>query len=142
MKFQIKHGAFVAACLLIIGLLLSGCNTEMTQCPASIRVVANEDNSFSLSWEPVENVSRYRIYRRLSGSPDFKFVADTQATEYTDFPLEPKRNYDYQVTALGPQGESDGAVFLAEGPEKPVTLSSPKIASVTRLDIATNVISP
>ena len=141
MKFPINRCVFIAACLLLIGLTLSGCSSQVTECPESFQVVANGKNSILLSWDPVHDAIGYRVYRRISGSPDFKFVADTQATYYTDLPPEPGSNYDYQVTALGPHGESAGTISLAAAvPTEPISLSPPEITSVSRLDMATNVL--
>ena len=140
MKFPIKRCVFIAACLLLIGLTLSGCSAQVTECPESLQVVVNDKNSVLLSWGPVDNAIGYRVYRRISGSPDFKFVTDTEAAYYTDSQPEPG-SYDYQVTALGPHGESAGTIFLAaDVPAESASLSSPEITSVTRLDIGTNVI--
>ena len=140
MKFPIKRCVFIAACLLLIGLTLSGCNAQVTECPESLQVVVNDKNSVLLSWGPVDDAIGYRVYRRISGSPDFKFVTDTQDTYYTDSPPEPG-SYDYQVTVLGSHGESSGAIFLAAAvSSESVPLSSPEITSVSRLDIATNVL--
>ena len=140
MKFPINRCIFIAACFLVIGLTLSGCNAQVTECPESLQVVVNDKNSVLLSWNPVDGAIGYRIYRKVSGGPDFKFVTDTEETYYTDFPPE-SGSYDYQVTALGPHGESAGTIFLAAGvPSESVSLSSPKITSVSRLDIATNVL--
>ena len=140
MKFPIKRCVFIAACLLLIGLTLSGCSVQATECPASLQVVVNDKNSVLLSWGAVDEAIGYRVYRRISGSPDFKFVSDTEIAYYTDSQPEPG-SYDYQVTALGPHGESAGTIFLAaDVPAESVSLSSPEITSVTRLDIGTNVI--
>lgn len=139
MKFPIKRCVLAVVCLLMTGLLFSGCSAGETEVPDSFHVVANEEGSLSLFWNPVEDAVSYRVYRRISGSSDFKFVTDTQATAYTDTSAEPGIRYDYQLTALGRPGESAGTVFLgAELPPEPV--SPPKITSVTRLDIATNVL--
>ena len=141
MKFPINRCVFAAVCLLLIGLTLSGCNAQVTECPYSFQVVANDGSSLYLFWDPVDDAISYRVYRRISGSPDFKFVTDTQATYYTDSPPETGSNYDYQVTALGPYGESAAAIFLAAAvPAEHSSLSPPKITSVSRLDIATNVL--
>ncbi|MBR5470678.1 MAG: polysaccharide deacetylase family protein [Oscillibacter sp.] len=112
----------------------------MTECPESLQVVVNGKNSVLLSWEPVDDAISYRVYRRISGSADFKFVTDTEAAYYTDSQPEPG-SYDYQVTALGPHGESAGIIFLAAAvPAESISLSPPKITSVSRLDMATNVL--
>ena len=141
MKFPINRCVLIAACLLLIGLTLSACSTQVTERPESLQVVVNDKNSVLLSWDPVDNAIGYRVYRRISGSPDFKFVTDTKEIYYTDSPPEPGSSYDYQVTALGPYGESDATVFFAAtAPAEPVSLSAPKITSVSRLDIATNVL--
>lgn len=140
MKFPIKRCVFTAVCLLLIGLILSGCSAQVTECPDSLQVVVNDKNSVLLSWGAVDEAIGYRVYRRLSGSPDFKFVSDTETAYYTDSQPEPG-SYDYQVTALGPHGESAGTIFLAAYvPTDFVSLSLPEITSVTRLDIGTNVI--
>ena len=140
MKFPINRCVLIAACFLFAGLMLSGCSTQVTQCPESLQVDVNAQNSVHLSWGPVEDAIGYRVYRRISYSPDFKFVTDTQATYYTDSQPEPG-SYDYQVTALGPHGESEGTIFLAAAvPEESVSLSPPEITSVSRLDMATNVL--
>ena len=140
MKFLINRCVFIAACLILIGLTLSGCSAQVTECPESLQVVVNDKNSVLLSWGPVDDAIGYRVYRRISGSPDFKFVTDTEAAYYTDSQPEPG-SYDYQVTALGPHGESAGTIFLASYvPTDSVSLSLPEITSVTRLDIGTNVI--
>lgn len=140
MKFLINHCVFIATCLILIGLTLSGCSAQVTECPESLQVVVNDKNSVLLSWEAVDEAIGYRVYRRLSGSPDFKFVSDTETAYYIDSQSEPG-SYDYQVTALGPHGESAGTIFLAaDVPAESVPLSSPEITSVTRLDIGTNVI--
>ena len=140
MKFPIKRCSFFTACLLLIGLSLSACSDQVTECPDSLQVVVNEENSVLLSWGAVDEAIGYRVYRRLSGSPDFKFVSDTETAYYTDSQPKPG-SYDYQVTALGPHGESAGTIFLpADVPAESVSLSSPEITSVSRLDIATNVL--
>ena len=140
MKFLINRCVFIAACLILIGLTLSGCSAQVTECPESLQVVVNDKNSVLLSWGAVDEAIGYRVYRRLSGSPDFKFVSDTETAYYTDSLPEPG-SYDYQVTALGPHGESTGTIFLASYvPTDSVSLSLPEITSVTRLDIGTNVI--
>ena len=141
MKFPINRCVIITACILLIALTFSGCSAQVTECPESLQVVANDGSSLSLSWDPVDDAIGYRVYRRISGSPDFKFVTDTKVTYYTDSPPEPGSNYDYQVTALGPHGESSGTVFLAAAvPAESVPLSPPKITSVSRLDLGTNVI--
>ena len=140
MKFPIKHCVFISVCFLFIGLTLSGCNIQEMESPESLQVVANDKNSVLISWNPVDEATGYRVYRRISGSPDFKFVTDTADTYYTDFRSE-EGIYDYQVTALGPYGESDGAICLASGvTSESVSLSPPEITSVSRLDTATNVL--
>ena len=140
MKFPINRRAFTAIFLLLTVLTLFGCTSRVTQCPNSLQVFVNDENSVLLSWEAVDEAVGYRVYRRLSGSTDFKFVTDTDAAYYTD--IQPKSgDYDYQVTALGPHGESTGTVFLAATvPTDSVTLTVPSITSVTRLDTATNVL--
>ena len=140
MKFPINRRALITACLLSAGLTLSSCNTQVTESPESLQVVLNENNSIYLSWDEVDTATSYRIYRRVSGSPDFKFITDTETAYYTDIPSTLDA-YDYQVTALGPNGESDGTIHLASDTQaRPSVLSQTIITSVTRLDIATNVL--
>ena len=44
MKFPIKRYGFIAACFLLIGLTLSGCNAQVTESPESLQVVVNDKN--------------------------------------------------------------------------------------------------
>ena len=141
MKFPINRCVFAVSFLLLIGLILSGCSAQVMECPDSFQVVAKDENSLYLSWDSVDDAISYRVYRRISGSPDFRFVTDTQATYYIDSPPEPDSKYDYQVTAMGLYGESAATIFLAEAvPAERGSIFSPKITSVSRLDIATNVV--
>ena len=129
MKFPINLRLLTAVVLLFAGLTLLSCTAQVTECPKSLKVVIN-DGSHHLSWESVDDATDYRIYRRISGSSDFKFVTDTKATDYTDLPSV-SGSYDYQVTAIGPNGESAAAVFLAStAPEEPVSLSAPQITYI------------
>ena len=141
MKFPINRCFFIAVAFLLIGLTVSGCSPQVMECPESLRVDATDGSSLCLSWDPVNEATGYRVYRRISGAVDFKFVTDTQVTYYTDSPPEPGSSYDYQVTALGPYGESAGTIFLAAAVSgESVSLFVPQITSVSRLDSGTNVI--
>lgn len=140
MKFPINR-CIIAAFLLLLGLLLSACGTEITPSPSSLQVIANDESRFTLSWDEVADVGSYRVYRRVSGSADFKFVTDTQATNYTDCPSEAAERYDYQVTALGPHGESAPTIFLSAAIVTEIPpLTAPELTSVTPLDAYTSVI--
>ncbi len=141
MRFRIKRFVFAVICFAFLGLPLSGCGSSVTENPASLQVSANDGEGLCLSWDSVNDAIGYRVYRRKSGDPDFKFITDTEKTSYIDYPPEPGFSYDYQVSALGVYGESSGTVFLSAGVnEKEIPLSSPEITSVSRLDNATNVI--
>ena len=129
MKFPIKHCIFIAVCLLLTGFILSGCDTQVTERPAFLQVAANDDSSVHLSWASVADATGYRVYRRVSGDTDFKFVTDTKTAYYTDVQPKPGK-YDYQVTALGPYGESAGTVFLAAAEERKQGYSRRVICSI------------
>ena len=140
MKFPIKS-CIIAVCVLIIVLSLSACSTQVTASPNDLQVTANSEGRLALSWDAVADTSGYRVYRRVSGSSDFKFVADTTETAYIDEPPQTGQGYDYQVTALGTHGESAGTVFLSAAAKTESTpLSLPEITSVTPLDSGTAVI--
>ena len=140
MKFPTKRIFLIAFCLLVMLWTLSGCSEQVTERPASLQVAAGGEGSALLSWQSVEGATGYRVYRRPGGSPDFKFVADTDAAHYTDH-WPQWGSYDYQVTALGPHGESAGTIFLAQAAApQSAPLSPPVITSVTRLDGGTNVL--
>ena len=70
MKFPINRCVFAVACLLLIGLALSGCSTQVMECPDSFQVVANDGSSLYLSWDPVDDVyfSPFRLSLELSAS--------------------------------------------------------------------------
>ena len=62
MKFPIKRCVFIAACLLLIGLTLSGCSAQVTECPESLQVVVNDKNSI-----PADEVWLQCGYQMLLG---------------------------------------------------------------------------
>ncbi|MBU4490045.1 MAG: carboxypeptidase regulatory-like domain-containing protein, partial [Actinobacteria bacterium] len=56
----------------------------------------------TLSWEapPEEDVTRYRLYRKVDPGADFVFIGELSGLTYTDRRLDPAVTYYYRVTAV------------------------------------------
>jgi len=87
--------------------------------PENLKAVATQESVY-LTWkEPPEDwVTGYKVYRKIEGEKDFKFIAETPIPSFIDkeAPLT-KRNY--RVTALGPSREGapaeiDGVIFIEQ----------------------------
>lgn len=140
----------ISACLLLFCVLfLHGCGNEIPEVPKNATATAEQGQSIRLSWSESEGDGFYRIYR-LEGEGEgegvsFKFVADTEDTEYTDASVVAGREYRYKITAVLGNTESEGALtekvtVAKSGGTEQKKLTVPVITAVTKMDIYTNVI--
>lgn len=131
---------------MLLALMLTGCAEEQPVAvpPTGLQAVVTAEGTIFLSWNPATDAGGYRVYRRESGDPDFKFISDTPEARYSDILPDMGSTYDYKVTALGPEGETEGTVCrdvaMGAGGALGEILADPVITSVTRLDAGTNVI--
>lgn len=62
---------------------------------------------FKLSWEPVDSIDGYRIYRSESTEAQFSAIGSTNDTFYIDNTAAPGIRYRYQIVALRGATESE-----------------------------------
>lgn len=60
--------------------------------------VKNDGNAVEFKWAKVSGAEKYKVYRK-SGSGNFKLIATTKKTNYTDNPLKSGTVYTYTVKA-------------------------------------------
>ena len=75
--------------------------------PKNLAVIAKNENSITLTWDANANAIRYNVYR------DDEYVGHTTATTYIDGGLEPETEYNYSVTSVTADGESERSKELA-----------------------------
>lgn len=74
--------------------------------PQNLQSVVNPDDSVTLTWNPVNRATGYRVYRTtISGSYGSTPIYDGQSTTFNDSPAQGILYY-YVVTAYVPRGES------------------------------------
>lgn len=83
------------------------CDTpfENPPCPPGLTAVAPGDGGVELSWSVVADATGYNVYRAV-GSGDFEFLANVNATSYTDADTEGGVTYSYYVAAVVGEVES------------------------------------
>lgn len=86
--------------------------------PAGLRVVQVTHERVRLAWDPPQSggpVSAYRVYR------DGVHLATVDTTSYVDTDVAPLTEYTYEVSAVGPVGESPrSGPLVVTTPEEPV----------------------
>lgn len=136
--------SFIVALILLL-LSLTACNVEIPETPKQLSF--QTDAGVKLSWNSVDNVDFYRVYRISANETDYRFIDDTYSTEYTDNTVDKNKEYEYKVTAVNGSKESDGAFtgtisFNSKTNNDTVIkeLYAPTISSITKMDKYTNVI--
>jgi len=75
--------------------------------PSNLKVVTVTSGSITLEWdESSKDVEGFRVYRSMSRSGTYTFIADVSSTKYTNTDLEHATTYYYEVTAYNEVGES------------------------------------
>ena len=75
--------------------------------PKNLNAAAKTENSVTLEWSSVSSAVRYNVYR------DDVFVGNTTATSYYDGGLNAETEYNYSVTSVTADGESERSKELA-----------------------------
>lgn len=106
--------------------------------PKELEILKAKSMSVELSWEAVEDVTGYSIYRANGEQGTYKKIAHTVMAEYTDEQLTPDTKYYYKVSATGVGGESkkSNSVSAKTGPpvvlpDIPSGLTAGKISTTT-----------
>ena len=85
--------------------------------PAPEGVAATNDSgaeAVTVSWQPVDGATYYRIYRGTKSGEDFAVEIDTTTeTSYADASGAAGKTYYYSVTAVGASSESGFSAFVA-----------------------------
>ncbi len=63
--------------------------------------VANKEKGVRIAWSKVKGATKYRIYRKLSGTSKWEKLNDTTALSFTDTTAKAGKKYDYAVRAYG-----------------------------------------
>ena len=107
--------------------------------PAGLAGELTQPDTISLTWDPVEDVDRYLIYRASSKDEQFRAVAGAETTTYEDMDIEQGITYAYRVTALSASGESTASEAVEvqtydasqPAPEAPIGLTAERTGSLS-----------
>lgn len=106
-------------------LLLTGCGAKEISAPENAKAAWSEDYFISVSWDESDGAEMYRLFRREEGANHFRFIADTDKTNYTDNTAKKGVAYAYKVKALTKKAESEEALTgICMLPEEPKGLSA------------------
>ncbi len=98
--------------------------------PQMASVVSKAGGKLFVSWNGVENASKYELYRSESEDGDYKKVASQSSqagSAYTDGQIERQKTYFYKVRARG--GEENGFSGYS-APMSGWAIQTPEIASI------------
>jgi hypothetical protein len=82
--------------------------------PSNVRLVQSTGVTATISWDAVQNVTDYWVYRSRSASGSYSLVGITSSyeTRFTDGPLSDGPSYYYRVSARNSFGTSDQSPSL------------------------------
>jgi chitodextrinase len=86
------------------------------QAAMSISVVATPIPSCDISWNYVEGVTGYRLYRSSNPDSSYTEIADIENTSYTDTNVSASSTYYYQVAAYNANGEGERSSSVSGTP--------------------------
>jgi hypothetical protein len=77
-------------------------------------VVLNDvaDSGAAIAWRSVAGATDYKVYRAVSGDPNFASLGSVAAPSFGDMSLQPATSYDYRVTASASGGEGPASVAV------------------------------
>jgi uncharacterized repeat protein (TIGR02543 family) len=67
------------------------------EAPSTLKAVSVPSNSIKVSWNPINNVTGYKIYRSTTLSGTYAYVGATRSLEFVNSGLELNRTYYYKV---------------------------------------------
>lgn len=91
-------------------LILTGCGARDIVAPENAKAAWSADYAISVSWDGSEEAEIYRVYRKDKDQQDFRFIADTEKTTFTDYTVIKGVEYQFKVMALSKEGKSQGAI--------------------------------
>ena len=68
----------------------------------------------SLSWKKVKNATGYYIYRSTSRDGEYKKIATTSKTSYTDKKIPEMNTYYYKIAAYRKTGSQISKSYLSD----------------------------
>lgn len=123
MSFKIKRLFFVLSAIIMLTGSMGGrvygeeipaesADISSKASPMIEKPLRTSKGTVKLKWQAVSGADRYRIYRRASSDKEFKMIAETRKTSYTDKKGKALMTYYYKVAAVF---EDAGTGELLEG---------------------------
>lgn len=104
-KQKIGIALFLALFLLIVPLNAFAATIPIP--PSGLKATAISSSQISLTWEPVDSVSQYYIYRANQPNSSYTYIGVSSSTDYISIGLNPSTPYYYKVQAISNAGASE-----------------------------------
>ena len=108
----------------------TGLSVNYTLTTPKLDSVTSATNGVTVTWSPVANASKYRIFYK-TGSGSWAKLVDTASTSYTWTGAKYGTAYTFTVRCLSPDAKSYLSAFDSTGLSITHYLSTPKLNSVT-----------
>jgi len=128
MKNLLRNLGFLML-LTVIVFFAAGCPEEELPAPTGLKATAISDSVIALSWDPVENATRYEVFGAFKSSGPFVFIGDVRSgtgfhassmDEYGNIPLQPLTTYYFKVGCYkGELSASKSARTLSSSGQQP-----------------------
>ncbi|MFC4321495.1 rhamnogalacturonan lyase family protein [Litchfieldia salsa] len=81
------------------------------------KIITDPENpSVDLTWKAVEDAAKYNVYRKVTGTKDFKLIKTVETNQFNDNTIDVGMKYDYVVTTIDNAG-------VETVPSMPLTVS-------------------
>ena len=102
-----KKFVLIALMIVLTACNLIACKRELSS-PSDVTAYADSDGAITITWQASDTAEEYRIYRRIQGEDDYKFLCDVQECHFEDHMVEDGKTYAYKVEAMTSSVRSKG----------------------------------
>lgn len=114
--------------------IIPGGDTTVTTAPGGLRVGAVTPSSVDLTWNPMDGVNSFSVYR---GDVSVPVSTSRTPTTATVGGLEPNKSYTFQVAALSASGQPGPKSSAVTAKTKPRDLAKPPVPTVVKVTTTT-----
>jgi fibronectin type 3 domain-containing protein len=110
------------------------CSATTSAPPQPLKPTAEgvSSTTIKISWTPVTGAAQYKVYRCSTPGGDYKYVATTGESSYTDTGLTPRSTYYYRIAAVDSSGtEGDPSDSCSAATSVPPQPSKPTAEGVS-----------
>lgn len=80
---------------------------NIPQTPSEVEAVSQTFDTINITWKPIKGINKYYIYRSDNDNGKFNKVGEVANNTFCDEKLKSTKKYQYEVTAVNNDGESE-----------------------------------